>query len=588
MPHWLITLIPIVVSEHLCVGGDHHKWPKPLSLRGGGAETLFLVFPLHQELAFVLESILSSSVLPAELQLLATSLVNLFVFAASPQAEILKALLWLGGLCVLFFCQHMLRWEVALARIPSWKFRRSSGGLQSAKRILNTIDHKICAKLSRRTVADDSTSDSDSSPTTLNRKKKKEERRKRSEEMVVDGEEGGGHLKRRQQHNTFPIIAEDQQPVKTTPGGRRKRLMAPDLASFLSMTSAQAQVRKWMYALYVYAAVLLIILGPVRLYVGQRALHGNEPFGWALGYLFGNVSWFRFWVMLTNLEGWIKLPPRSIDDVEVEGKDEELFGWVEHVRQYDMGEANTRLLISCHCLLVLLIGMMTMVKLSSFVEVDTRRKVFHGMMVAMFLPTIYIDPTFCALALSLVLSVFLLLDLFRSSQLPPISRPLTYFLAPYVDGRDYRGPVIVSHIFLLIGCSTPLWLTLADSERRPDGWEAVSRHVSMVSGVICVGMGDAAASLVGRRFGRVKWFWGGGKTLEGSAAFALAVFSGLMVARMWISVGGWQQLRPWWTAAGKALIAGGGASATEAVLTGCNDNVVVPVVLWLLVKGLDV
>ena len=41
------------------------------------------------------------------------------------------------------------------------------------------------------------------------------------------------------------------------------------------------------------------------------------------------------------------------------------------------------------------------------------RQVFHGMMVLMFLPTTYVDPAFCALALGTVLSIFLLLDLFR-------------------------------------------------------------------------------------------------------------------------------------------------------------------------------
>jgi dolichol kinase len=38
----------------------------------------------------------------------------------------------------------------------------------------------------------------------------------------------------------------------------------------------------------------------------------------------------------------------------------------------------------------------------------------------------------------------------------------------------------------------------------------------------------------------------------------------------------------------KAGLAAGLASLTEAVLTGGNDNVVVPVVLWLCVKGLRI
>jgi dolichol kinase len=249
-------------------------------------------------------------------------------------------------------------------------------------------------------------------------------------------------------------------------------------------------------------------------------------------------------------------------------------------------------------------GLAVVFQLSSVAEVDTRRKVFHGMMVLMFLPTVFVDPTFCALALGLVLSIFLLLDLFRASQLPPISRPLTYFLAPYVDGRDHRGPVIISHIFLLIGCSIPLWLSLSDLARNDQGpwvgWDVPARDASMVSGVICVGMGDAAASLIGRRYGRLKWFWGGGKSLEGSVAFVVAVSVGLLAVRAWLIVGGWpvagsewveaptSTVRFWlWTLC-KAGLAAGGTSATEAILTGCNDNVVVPVVLWLLVRGLGV
>ena len=53
--------------------------------------------------------------------------------------------------------------------------------------------------------------------------------------------------------------------------------------------------------------------------------------------------------------------------------------------------------------------------------------------------------------------------------------------------------------------------------------EGEIREVAMVAGVVCVGMGDAAASLIGRRYGKHKWIWVGGKSIEGSVAFAVAV-----------------------------------------------------------------
>ncbi|KAJ5923586.1 hypothetical protein N7454_008831 [Penicillium verhagenii] len=596
LPHWMVTLVPILVSEHFSLDSTI---PKPLTLRGHDAEALILLFPLHQALIPTLDFLLTTSILPAELQLLTTALLNLYLFATSPQAEILKALLWLGGMCIFVLGRDVLRWEVTLARIPSWKFRRSLRGSQSPRRFINMIDHRLCQKLSGTGLSDEPTSDSDGPgavPTprharTLREKAPSAEPVPRLDNAIFEeafGREYRTEQRQRQRRrHTISVLDEavqEEKRIRTTPGGRRKKLMGPGLASFLSMTAAQAQVRKWLYALYIYAASLAIILGPIRKYIADRALQGQDPFGWAIGYITG-----------------FNCPPRPDATLEDEFC---WFGRIEHIRQTTFGPANTRLLLSAYCVLVLVMGLAVVFQLSSVVEVDTRRKVFHGTMVLMFLPTVFVDPTFCALALGLALAIFLLLDLFRASQLPPISRPLTYFLAPYVDGRDHRGPVIISHIFLLIGCSIPLWLSLSDLARNDDGpwmgWDVPARDVSMVSGVICVGMGDAAASLIGRRYGRLKWFWGGGKSLEGSVAFVVAVSVGLLAVRAWLMVGGWpvagsewveaptSTVRFWlWTAC-KSGLAAGGTSATEAILTGCNDNVVVPVVLWLLVRGLGV
>lgn len=377
---------------------------------------------------------------------------------------------------------------------------------------------------------------------------------------------------------------------RTTPSGRRKRATSANMRSFLTLTEGEANVRNWLYAGYVYICIISIVLVGIREHVRRSALDSNEPFGWALGYLLGDNQWFRMEVVSANLERWIILPARGshshISTCHM--------GRVEYIRHFTFGSANARLVILAYWSLVISIGLLVVFRLSTIYEVDTRRKVFHFMMVAMLFPATFVDPTYAALALSLVLAVFLLLDLFRASQLPPLSKPLALFLTPYVDGRDLRGPVVISHIFLLIGCAIPLWLSLASVPRSGSdalmGWEIDIKDVSMVSGVICVGLGDSAASLIGRRFGQHKWFWNGGKSLEGSMAFAMAVSVALIAAKIWLLVGGWRDGgEPFGSSTiWRCCIAAIVASLTEAVLTGGNDNVVVPVVLWLCVKGLKI
>ncbi|EEA21846.1 phosphatidate cytidylyltransferase, putative [Talaromyces marneffei ATCC 18224] len=625
----LSSLPPQVVPLHILQHGQHDisyisTMSAPLSTKGLDSEVLVLLYPLHQALIATLDFLLATSLLPAELHLLGSGLTNLLLFAKSPQAQILKALLWLGGLSVWVLCRAVLRWEVTLARIPTWKFRKPPSSSFSPKKFINFIDHKICEKISAIGTNSEKELDSDSdddagSPrrpqarqSSLPRQNGFWSQRDLKEGIRLDDLWPSSWAatksllqshKRRHTISTvddLETVRTGRAPPRTTPGGRRKRSMAPDLASFLSLTAAQARIRRWLFAGYIFTAIVAVILVPIRLYISNEALHGKDPFGWSLGYLFGNISSFRLWTLKWNLEYWIQLPKRHAANQFCHR------GWVEHLRRDTFGEATTRLLISGHCLLVLIVGLATVLQLSKVAEVDTRRKIFHGMMVLMFLPVTYIDPAYSALALILVLAIFLLLDLLRASQVPPVAKPLTYFLAPYTDGRDHRGPVIVSHIFLLIGCAIPLWLSLADLPHVSvdddmdgpwSGWEVPTRDVGMVSGIVCVGMGDAAASLVGRRYGRLKWFWGGGKSLEGSLAFTIAVFVGLMVARIWLAVGGWMavsssasfiSMSSWGVVAAKCLLAAGGASLTEAVLTGGNDNVIVPVVLWMLVRGLAI
>ncbi|MCJ1375319.1 hypothetical protein MMC20_006554 [Loxospora ochrophaea] len=619
---WFLSLTPLLVL----VGLDHHLEQKTIvhsrstsASDGLTHELIVLLYPLHRALVPSLGFLTTTSLLPAELQLLSVAIINLLLFSSSPQAVILKGILWIGGLSLFISCKHSLKWAVAVARIPSWRFRRSKNTSLQGITVLHAVDDCLGGRLGRFNVFGVAhlSSDSDDSQDIRVRKLRSKIRPKLK--TAIQEEADSPSI----MNKTVPTSAIDDKllsieheinavssltPLQTRPQRRhtlpsyigtapkdvqqsasrisnrlQSLLIGP--RSFVSLTSAQATVLRWIYACYTYAVVLGVIAIMIRMYVGHYALEGREPIGWALGYILGDLQAFRIWVVKQNLEKWICLPGREIDSDFAEG-------FADNIRRQLVGNANTRILISLYCLSIIIIGLAVVFRLSAIVEVDTRRKVFHGMMVAMFLPATFVDPPFAALALALVLAIFLLLDLFRASQLPPLSKPLTYFLAPYVDGRDHRGPVIVSHIFLLIGCAIPLWLSLAAVERRGKapwgGWDVATRDLSMISGVVCVGLGDAAASLVGRRYGRRRWPWSGGKSLEGSLAFTAAVVGGLLAARFWLKAGGWAGATGdgWSTTLGKAVIAGCGASFTEAVLTGGNDNVIVPIILWLLVRGL--
>ncbi|KAK1599503.1 cytidylyltransferase [Colletotrichum navitas] len=598
---WVLSCVPIWMS---------HQWTLTSYARPAiSPEMAVLLYPLHQTLLAVLHHLTTTSLLTAELQLLSIALINVLLLAHSPQATILQALLWGGGVGVLVICGPVISWGIALARVPRLRFSRvatpskktSVFGFLSEALSIRRFKHELLGS----SLEESATELGDSEDETINGPFGRHMRVRTlgtadtsfqadsKPNGFSDGKSpespGGTTVGRR---NTFPNAVQRPRPRRSlthTSAGRRKRTASTTVRSFFKLTEAQATMRKWSYATYVYACIVAIILVPVREYIGRYALKGSEPVGWALGYLFGELPWFRFKVVEANLERWICLPMRRDEDTMAACH----LGWVQRIRLSDFGEANTRLLLSAYWLAIVIVGLAVVIRLDPKYEVDTRRKVFHFMMVGMFLPATYVDPVFAALALSLVLAIFLILDLLRASQLPPLSKPIASFLTPYVDGRDHKGPVVISHLFLLIGCAIPLWLSLATLPRTGShyltGWEVPTREVSMVAGVVCVGLGDAAASLIGRRYGHRKWVWGGGKSLEGSVAFAAAVFIGLMAATTWLRVGGWpvaeEQQVAWPAAARNAGFCASMASLTEAVLTGGNDNVIVPVVLWTCVKS---
>ncbi len=622
--HWCLASLPAAAATR----ASSYSLTSPTSLVSTPAaerwerEQLSALYPIHRALVHILQNMASTSLLPAETQLLSVGLINSLLHSTSPQGIILKALLWGGGLGMIVLCGPVLKWGLVLARIPRWRFRRSGQVVRAHNAFLAALRPR------RRTQVDKGSDADEDGPPGISRNTEPSSIRSTSERVTVPTDrvrdnvsitaklQAGAEVRVNGGTTTLPDTfspltrrhtspttdsrgLREPRAVETESGRRHRRSTSSNLHPYLALTASQAAFRKWLYAAYVYVMTFSIIFFGIRSYVQKHALDGHEPIGWAIGYLFAGIPWLKNVMTPWIPEEWICLASNNADHTTAFISP----GFVEYLRYQVFGAANTRLVIMGYCLGIVVTGLTLVIHLSGAVEVDTRRKVFHGMMVAMFLPATFIDPVFAGFAMALVLAIFLVLDVFRASQLPPLSKPLAYFLTPYVDGRDLRGPVVVSHIFLLIGCAVPLWLSLASVGRTGQhcwrGWDVPVRDLGMVSGIVCVGMGDAAASLVGRRFGRRKWPWSGGKSLEGSAAFFAAVIVGLNASRAWLLVGGWPtlQVSPVQDhhdsikalvsvdALAKTTLAAAGASLTEAVLTGGNDNVIVPIVLWLLVKG---
>lgn len=129
------------------------------------------------------------------------------------------------------------------------------------------------------------------------------------------------------------------------------------------------------------------------------------------------------------------------------------------------------------------------------------RKIFHILIVLVFVPGLIYQCTFLFVASGVALALLILLELVRIMKLEPFADVLQRAVKSFVDEKD-AGVVAMTPIYLLVGCSFPIWLhpcpcDLTDAA----GFELVP----LMAGVISVGLGDTAASVIGSKFGRIHW-----------------------------------------------------------------------------------
>lgn len=139
------------------------------------------------------------------------------------------------------------------------------------------------------------------------------------------------------------------------------------------------------------------------------------------------------------------------------------------------------------------------------------RKIFHFGAVLMFIPGIGLLTNnvtllyFFSFTLAVAVKVLVLLECIRILRIGPSLLWLTIdkYMRQYLDQRD-QGIFILSHLYLLLGCAVPVWLTL--SFRQKERSIGIATNESFLSpflillsltGILSIGIGDAFAAVIG-------------------------------------------------------------------------------------------
>jgi dolichol kinase len=166
---------------------------------------------------------------------------------------------------------------------------------------------------------------------------------------------------------------------------------------------------------------------------------------------------------------------------------------------------------------------------ATWVPLTVRRKYFHLIALVALVPpallrsgpeatagllTAASSSALGRLASGVALAALCALELARFGKVAPA---VESFMRSFTDARD-SGQLIITHIYLLIGCAAPLWI-----DSRFD-----LHPMAAFTGLLIVGIGDAAASAVGSYAGRTKWPGAASKSVEGT----LACFAATMLAAL--------------------------------------------------------
>ncbi|XP_012471591.1 dolichol kinase EVAN isoform X1 [Gossypium raimondii] len=203
---------------------------------------------------------------------------------------------------------------------------------------------------------------------------------------------------------------------------------------------------------------------------------------------------------------------------------------------------------------------------NSKIERILLRKYYHLLAVLMFLPALIYQPKFLDLAFSAALAVFLVLEIIRVWRIWPLGQLVHQFMSAFTDHRD-SDLIIVSHFSLLLGCALPIWMSSGFNDRP----------LTPFSGILSLGIGDTMASMVGHKYGVLRWSKTGKKTIEGTAAGITSVLAACSVLLPLLASTGYFLTQHWFP----IFIAVTTSGLLEAYTTQL-DNAFIPLVFYSL------
>ena len=151
-------------------------------------------------------------------------------------------------------------------------------------------------------------------------------------------------------------------------------------------------------------------------------------------------------------------------------------------------------------------------------KVTVKRKVYHFIALLLFGPPTYTSPQLMSVAYTIAILCLLILESIR----PP------YLFQHLLDpNKDNNEGIITSHIYLLLGCALPLYLSQIQLIHTTTTTTTTTTTLLPYSGLIVLGMGDAMAAIVGTHYGTTKWFRSlqcNQRSMEGSLAMLLSIY----------------------------------------------------------------